>query len=265
MNNGLITRADDFGSAKSANEAILEALGTGYFIRNVSCMAVGPSMEADAAALAAYGNYIDIGLHFTLNAEWDTVKWLTCAPKNKIISLLDSEGHFYQTRQGLVNAKPNMDEIMLELNAQLDRLSALGLPVTYVDTHMAPDETIAGLSDCLREWAEEKGLLYVKGYYSFPSAGMPEFAPTEQGYQKNVVKWLDSFEDNSQYLYFMHPAKMSPETQAFSNVDFPAGVVAHERELEYRSAISAIWQERVEERKFILLRYREAKVPIPEA
>ena len=81
---------------------------------------------------------------------------------------------------------------LLELNAQLDRLTALGLPVSYVDAHMAPDAAIPGLSDEMRSWAAGKGLLYVRDYYNFPPADMPAFGPTEEVYQKNVERWLDS-------------------------------------------------------------------------
>ena len=111
----------------------------------------------------------------------------------------------------------------------------MGLPVSYVDAHMAPDAGIPGLSDEMRCWAEKKGLLYVRDYYHFPDSGMPAFAPTEDTYQKSVDSWLNGMEEGEQYLYFMHPAKLSDETMAFANDEFKPGIVAWERELEYRS------------------------------
>lgn len=261
MINGLITRADDFGSCQAANGAILEALASGHLIRNVSCMAVGSTIEQGAPKLNCFCENIDIGLHFTLNSEWDFVKWHPCAPREKIGSLLDSHGQFYQTRQGLAQADPDMGEILLELNAQLDRLKALGLPVSYVDAHMAPDAVIPGLSDEMRSWAAGKGLLYVRDYYNFPPAGMPAFSPTEDGYQENVERWLDSFVEGAQYLYFQHPAKLSDETIVFANEDFKPGIVAWERELEYRSSVSPIWHARLKDRGITLLRYWDAQPP----
>lgn len=261
MKNGLITRADDFGSGLAANEAILAALAAGHLIRNVSCMAVGTTIEQGAPELAQLCGSVDVGLHFTLNSEWDAVKWTPCAPKEKIGSLLDAHGQFYQTRQGLAQAGTDMEEILLELNAQLDRLTALGLPVSYVDAHMAPDAAIPGLSDEMRSWAAGKGLLYVRDYYNFPPADMPAFGPTEEVYQKNVERWLDSFAEGAQYLYFQHPARLSDETMAFSNMDFKPGIVAWERELEYRSTISPAWRGRLRDRDIVLLRYRDARPP----
>lgn len=261
MKNGLITRADDFGSGQAANAAILEALAAGCLIRNVSCMAVGPALEQGAPELARLCGNVDVGLHFTLNSEWDTVHWTPCAPKENIGALLDERGQFYQTRQGLAQAHVPMEEILLELNAQLERLTALGLPVCYVDAHMAPDASIPGLSGELRAWAADKGLLYVRDYYCFPPAGMPAFGPSETIYQKHVERWLDSFVEGAQYVYFQHPARLSDETMAFSNGQFPPGVVAWERELEYRSAISSVWNQRLRERDIALLRYRDARTP----
>lgn len=261
MKNGLITRSDDFGSGRAANEAILEAVAAGHLVRNVSCMAVGSAIEQGASELVELCMNVDVGLHFTLNSEWDVVKWTPCAPREKISSLLDANGQFYQTRQGLAQADTDMEEILLELNAQLDRLTALGLPVSYVDAHMAPDAVIPCLSDEMHSWATSKGLLYVRSYYNFPPTGMPTFAPTEDGYQKNVERWLDSFIEGEQYLYFQHPAKLSDGTMAFANADFKPGIVAWERELEYRSAISSVWEDRLRDRNITLLRYRDARLP----
>lgn len=261
MSIDLITRADDFGSALAADGAILEAVESGRLVRNVSCMAVGATIEQNAAALSLYCRNIDIGLHFTLNSEWNVVKWTPCTSREAIPDLLDIDHNFHQTRQALVQAKPDMQQIMLELNAQLERLTALGLPVSYVDAHMAPDAGIPGLSDEMRCWAEKKGLLYVRDYYHFPDSGMPAFAPTEDTYQKSVDSWLNGMEEGEQYLYFMHPAKLSDETMAFANDEFKPGIVAWERELEYRSAISSIWEQRIKKRNIHLLRYREATVP----
>lgn len=68
-----ITRADDAGSSRSANRAIAQVVDGG-FVRNVSLMACGPAIE-DAAQLLAHRKDVCFGMHTTLNAEWDKVKW----------------------------------------------------------------------------------------------------------------------------------------------------------------------------------------------
>ena len=261
MGTYVITRADDFGSARAADAAILAALRSGAFVRNVSCMAVGGTVEQDAAALADICQQVDIGLHFTLNSEWDILKWEPCMPREQIPSLLDDTGNFYQTQQALVQAHPDLDEIERECTAQLDRLTRLGLPVSYVDTHMAPDAAVPGLSDRMRAWAQRKGLLYVWDFYHFPRDGMPAFGPSEAIYRQHLDGWLDSLEEGNQYVYFMHPARLSDETMAFSNHQFAPGVVAWERELEARLAVDHVWADKLARRGVTLLRYRDARCP----
>ena len=266
MKNGLITRADDFGSAYAADKAVLLALSAGCLVKNVSCMAVGPTIEKSVPELVRFCRLVDFGLHFTLNAEWDEIKWKPCvANPVEIKSLLNADGQFHQTGEGLARANPDIGEILLELNAQLDRLVSLNLSVSYVDAHMFNDENIPGLSKEINSWTQKKGLLYVRHYYHFPPAYMPVFASTEEQYQKNVELWLDSFEDGEQYVYCMHPAILSDETMAFANKEFKPGIVAWERELEYRSANSRMWNKRTQERDIKLLRYRDAVVPVSEA
>ena len=54
MSMELLARADDFGSAQAANDAILQALSRGTLIHNVSCMACGTWIAQGAAELAAF-------------------------------------------------------------------------------------------------------------------------------------------------------------------------------------------------------------------
>ena len=146
MSMELLARADDFGSAQAANDAILQALSRGTLIHNVSCMACGTWIAQGAAELAAFAGKADLGLHYTLNAEWDSVKWRPCAPKADIPTLLDETGNFRSSRQALGEVSIDLDQALQEADAQLDRLTALGLPITYLDGHMGPEDMITSLS-----------------------------------------------------------------------------------------------------------------------
>lgn len=254
----LITRADDFGSCHAADQAILAALRAGVLIRNVSCMAVGSTIQQSAEELAAFADQADIGLHFVLNSEWDPVKWSPCAPLTQIRPLLNRQDEFFQTREELLAAAPEWPVIETELNAQLETLLSLGLPVSYVDGHMAPDGLLPGLAEQMKTWAQGRGLLYVRDHSRFPACGMPAFAPSEAAYQANVEHWLSDMEQGQQYLYFMHPARMGDETIRFCNAEFAPGVVAWERELEARSAVSSLWASRLEQYDLELIRYQDA-------
>ena len=122
MNNDtvyLITRGDDCGSSHSANRAIMEAYRRGV-LKNVSVMVVCPAI-LEAAEMFAGESDICCGLHVTMNAEWDSISWGPVLPPQRVPSLVDSRGVFFQTTKALYENKPFLDEIMLEIQAQLDK------------------------------------------------------------------------------------------------------------------------------------------------
>lgn len=256
MYRSIFTRADDFGSAPAANAAILEALDCGFLLRNVSIMAAGLYLDSDASSLAAYAGCVDLGLHFTVNAEWDQVKWQPCAPKDQIPALLNSMGTFHQYSQELLDAAPPIEQLLTELEAQLQRLTALGLPISYVDGHMFPERVVPGLDGAMRAWAARHGLFYACDYDGL-SPSRPAFASNYEEFCCNTAQWLEGLPCNTAHLYILHPARFSSDTIAFYNSDFPAGIVAHERDLEYRSAVDPVWHKRIYDQGLRLLRFRD--------
>lgn len=252
----MISRADDFGSAPSANAAILKGLAAGSWIRNVSCMAPGNHMAQDAMELIRFQDRVDFGLHFTVNSEWDGLKWKPCAPKTQISTLLDKTGNFYQSGLELQAAKPSVEELIRELSAQLDTLTRLGVPISYVDGHMFPDRFVPGLDEAMQSWCMGKGLLCTNSAYSLWHGG-PAFAENIPCFLENTRAWLGTLPTDSTVLYIMHPANMSPKTLLFANQDFPSGVVAHERELEAGSVLSPLWRQWQEELDIHLLRFSQ--------
>ena len=69
LDKALITRADDFGSSHSANQAIYEVSKKGI-VKNVSVMACAPYLE-EAAEMLASSKDVTFGMHSVINAEWD--------------------------------------------------------------------------------------------------------------------------------------------------------------------------------------------------
>ena len=104
LDKALITRADDFGSSHSANQAIYEVSKKGI-VKNVSVMACAPYLE-EAAEMLASSKDVTFGMHSVINAEWDRVVWGPVAPKEKVKSLIDHRGVFYQDVLELAAAKP---------------------------------------------------------------------------------------------------------------------------------------------------------------
>jgi chitin disaccharide deacetylase len=78
---------------------------------------------------------IDMGVHATLNAEWESYRWAPVSTREADSGLVDEAGYFHQWHQAVYdNAKPAAVE--REVNAQIERALAAGIDVTHVDSHM---------------------------------------------------------------------------------------------------------------------------------
>jgi len=253
----LLTRLDDFGASHAANIAIAELVAAGDFIKNVSCMAVGPHIEA-GAELIKNCKHICIGLHATINAEWDLIKWPPISPVGDIPTLVTDEGVFYNDPSCFVKNRPDIGQILLEYDRQLDLLTNIGLNIGYVDSHMFPERYVDGLSQAMSDWARRKGLIDHIHHYRFPKK--PEPGPAfslEEGLQ-SVTAWLELLEEG-EYFSVMHPARYSREMLLCRNSQFPAGVVATVRDVEYRVLLSRRLEQICDEREIKCLRYDEAE------
>lgn len=114
----LILHADDLGVAHSVDAASFEALDRGN-ISSASVMVPTPWIAEVAAYARAHPN-ADLGLHLTLTSEWETYRWGSVAPADKVASLLDSSGTF-----------PRDVSTFAELRAQIERALASGLRATW--------------------------------------------------------------------------------------------------------------------------------------
>ncbi len=258
----LITRNDDFGSARAANAAILEAVEQG-FVKNVSCMATGPHIDVDAAALneLCKRKNVCIGLHAAINAEWDYLKFLSVLPQKKIKSLTDKKGMFLMHPMLFEKQMPRVEEVMWEIRAQLERLTELGLNVSYIDTHMLPDAVIPGLTEEISRFAKEKGLIDQRWFYTFSNVRQPvpeKWEEQPEQIMREYGKWLESMEKDRQYISIMHPAKMSLETQLFRNAVLKGDWVARSRNAEYRALTSGKLNELAEAAGVEVIRYTDA-------
>src|SRR3984893_10619363 len=126
----LILHADDLGAAHSVDVASFDALDKGA-VSSASIMVPTPWVAEVAAYARAHPN-ADLGLHLTLTSEWETYRWGSISPPDKIPSLLDSAGSFPNDSKVVAGrAKPL--EVDRELPAQIDRAISLGLRPTSLD------------------------------------------------------------------------------------------------------------------------------------
>lgn len=258
----LITRTDDFGSARAANRVILQALKEGNYVKNVSCMAAGTQIEQDVEVLEELRRQKDfcIGLHATLNSEWEEIQFTSVLHPKEIPSLVDEKGVFMMHPRFFEKQMPKTEECMREITAQLDKLAALGLTVEYIDTHMLPDAVIPGLREAITEFARKKGLVDQRWFYTFAKEHQPVLSE-QNTLEKNIEsyrKWFYSFEEEKQYINILHPAKYSEETRKFYNQVLTGESVACSRDAEQCLVNSGRLEQICEEMQIKQIKYTEA-------
>lgn len=129
----LIVHADDIGVSHSQNIASISAFEKGA-INSGSIMVPCPWFS-EIAAYAKAHPALDLGLHLTLTSEWKYYRWDGVLPSDKIHSLINKEGYFYETVEDAVK-NSNTNDIEKEIKAQIERAIAFGIKPTHLDSHM---------------------------------------------------------------------------------------------------------------------------------
>ena len=129
----LMVHADDLGSARSVNLASIAGLENGS-ISSGSVMVPCPWFADIARYAAEHDGMHDLGIHLTVTCEWDFYKWGPTT-RESVPSLVDSNGYFYQDCASFA-ANLNMQELEIELRAQIDKALSYGFNPTHLDTHM---------------------------------------------------------------------------------------------------------------------------------
>jgi chitin disaccharide deacetylase len=129
----LIINADDFGMCHDQNEGVMTGLKDGLFTSS-TILVTCPWFE-EAAAFARSNPAADLGVHLTLNAEWDCYKWGPILGAHAVPSLVDERGYLWQTVPQ-VYEHVRLDEAEAELRAQIEKALAAGIDVTHLDNHM---------------------------------------------------------------------------------------------------------------------------------
>lgn len=219
----IITRSDDAGSGRGANAAIAKAAGCG-FVKNISLMAAGPYIS-EAADILKNKKHICFGMHFTMNAEWDNVKWTPVSQALIGSAMTDGSGFFHAAPDISLKLGVDIDMIHTEWCAQLDRLTQLGFDVRYADTHMFPELAFCGLADAMSGWIKEKGLVDHRYFYNV----LPHI--DEISSVKGLFEQVLAEIQDGQYFYLTHPAMPFEDMYLTGNKDNPTEkIVAARRE-----------------------------------
>jgi predicted glycoside hydrolase/deacetylase ChbG (UPF0249 family) len=145
----LIIHCDGLGSTRAANVAVYDALRSGIA---TSASLMVPCPWARDAAAQYRGE--DIGVHLTLNSEWENYRWgpITYAP-----SLLDGDGGFPRTMDDTWD-HADIEEVRRECRAQIERAILWGFDVSHLDSHMGTLQLRPEFFDVYLELAIDFGL-----------------------------------------------------------------------------------------------------------
>ena len=126
----VVVHVDDLGMCRAANVGGLDALAG--CATSGSVMVPCPAFD-EIAAIARERPELDLGVHLTLNSEYEGFRWGPVRADVPSLSAPDG-GLWPTTRETVENAEPR--EVELELRAQIERALEHGIDVTHIDSHM---------------------------------------------------------------------------------------------------------------------------------
>src|SRR5689334_8557163 len=129
----VIIHADDIGMCEATLPALTELCDFGL-VSSAAVMVPCPWFPAVAALCRAHPE-IDMGVHLTVNSEWESYRWGPISTRDPATGLLDGDGYFHGWPPAtLAQAQPAA--VAAEMRAQVARAQAAGIEPTHVDSHM---------------------------------------------------------------------------------------------------------------------------------
>jgi hypothetical protein len=170
----LMIRCDDVGMCHGVNAAVRELAASGLPF-STSVMFACPWYREAVEILKDHPE-VGVGVHLTLNSEWEHYKWGPVLGAGKVPSLVDANGHFHPTEAAFAAAGPRLDEVRMELEAQIERALASGLRIDYIDFHMLTAVSTPELQAIVEQLAA-KHRLGISRYFGERSVSLWDVAP----------------------------------------------------------------------------------------
>ncbi|BDQ03662.1 MAG: hypothetical protein KatS3mg036_0363 [Ignavibacterium sp.] len=130
----LLIRCDDIGMSHSVNLAAKELIDAR--LKFSTSVMVPCAWFDEAVSILKEAKNVSIGVHLTLNSEWKNYRWGPVAGVSRVPSLVDSLGYFFPSRAKFFENNPSVEEVEIELRAQIEKALKAGLNISYLDYHM---------------------------------------------------------------------------------------------------------------------------------
>ncbi|MBI1280167.1 MAG: ChbG/HpnK family deacetylase [Anaerolineaceae bacterium] len=170
----VILHVDDVGMCQSTLSAYEDLLDFGL-ISSAAVMVPCPWFPQTAEFCRKHPE-IDMGVHLTLNSEWDGYRWGPISTRDVASGLIDNEGYFYR-RQPPVHANGDSRAANSELKAQIDRALTAGIDPTHIDSHMgtiAHEKFLPGYVNLAQEYQLPPTILFRGDKVGFRARGLDD-------------------------------------------------------------------------------------------
>ena len=250
----LAIRCDDVGMCHAVNAGVEKLIATGIPF-SASVMIACP-WYLEAAEILRRNPQVSVGIHLTLNSEWQHYKWGPVLGRSRVPTLVDSNGHFHATEADFAAADVDLGEVRQELTAQIERALAAGLAVDYLDYHMLTAVSTPELRAIVEDLARRYGL-GLSQYFGESSATIWDAAPENK--LSSLLSIVDGLQPGRLNLVVMHLGQESPEMSALVDLNNPRDPfrVAIHRQAELEAITSPAFRRAISERRIELVTYRD--------
>jgi hypothetical protein len=250
----LIIRCDDIGMSHAVNMAFKELLKTGY---PLSASVMFPcAWYQEAVEILKEHPEVSVGVHLTLNAEWKNYRWGPVAGKSVVPSLTDNEGYFFPSRAKFHENNPKLEEVEIELRAQIERALRTGLRIDYVDYHMGTAVDKPEHRAIVEKLAKEYNL-GISRYFGEKDINNIYDDPVNAKVD-SLVAIINNINEPGLFLLVSHVGLNQPELAAMEDLN-PWGPknMSESREGELKALLSKEFNEILKKKNIKLINYRK--------
>lgn len=250
----LIIRCDDIGMSHAVNMAFKELLKTGYPL-SASVMFPCAWYQEGVDILKEHPE-VSVGVHLTLNAEWKNYRWGPVAGKSMVPSLTDEEGYFLPSRAKFHANNPKLEEVEIELRAQIERALRTGLKIDYVDYHMGTAVDKPELRAIVEKLAKEYNLGISRYFGEVDINNIYDDAVESK--TDSLVAIINDINNAGTFLLVTHIGLNQPELASMEDLN-PWGPknMSESREGELKALISQNFKEILKKKDIKLINYRQ--------